>query len=79
LESVLELAVDGLQVAHTAGTGALAALGLLAPVDYCSKKDKYHAVCKGSEWLSRTFPDLSRRVTAVGTGVLLDVQRSLSY
>jgi hypothetical protein len=28
--------------------------------------------------VSRTFPDLSGRVTAVGTGVLLDVQRSLS-
>jgi len=29
--------------------------------------------------VSRTLADLSGRVTAVGTGVLLDVQRSLSY
>ena len=33
LESVAELAVDGLEVAHAAGTGGLPSLGLLAPVD----------------------------------------------
>lgn len=35
LESVAELAVDGLEVSHAAGTGGLPALGLLTPVD-CS-------------------------------------------
>jgi hypothetical protein len=34
LETVLEFAVDGLQVPHATGTGSLPALGLLAPVDY---------------------------------------------
>ena len=33
LESVAELAVDGLEVSHAAGTGGLPSLGLLAPVD----------------------------------------------
>ena len=33
-ESVGELAVDGLEVTHAAGTSGLPALGLLAPVDY---------------------------------------------
>merc|ERR1712063_83242 len=33
LESVAELAVDGLEVAHAAGTGGLPSLGLLAPVE----------------------------------------------
>lgn len=32
-ETVGELAVDGLEVAHAAGAGGLPALGLLAPVD----------------------------------------------
>lgn len=32
LESVAELAVDGLEVSHAAGTGGLSSLGLLAPV-----------------------------------------------
>lgn len=32
-EAVAELAGDGLEVAHTAGTGGLPSLGLLAPVD----------------------------------------------
>jgi hypothetical protein len=32
-ETVGELAVDGLEVTHAAGTGGLPALGLLAPVD----------------------------------------------
>jgi hypothetical protein len=34
-ESVAELAVDGLEVSHAAGTGGLPSLGLLAPVDCC--------------------------------------------
>lgn len=34
LEAVVEAAVDLLEVAHSAGTGGLSALGLLAPVDY---------------------------------------------
>ena len=33
LESVAELAGDGLEVSHAAGTGGLPSLGLLAPVD----------------------------------------------
>ena len=33
LESVAELAVDGLEVSHAAGTGGLPSLSLLAPVD----------------------------------------------
>ena len=33
LESVAELAVDGLEVSHAAGTSGLPSLGLLAPVD----------------------------------------------
>lgn len=32
-EAVAELAVDGLEVSHAAGTGGLPSLGLLAPVD----------------------------------------------
>jgi hypothetical protein len=32
-ESVAELAGDGLEVSHAAGTGGLPSLGLLAPVD----------------------------------------------
>ena len=32
LESVAELAVDGLEVSHAAATGGLSSLGLLAPV-----------------------------------------------
>lgn len=32
LEAVAELAVDGLEVLHAAGTGGLSSLGLLAPV-----------------------------------------------
>jgi hypothetical protein len=34
-ESVAELAGDGLEVSHAAGTGGLPSLGLLAPVDCC--------------------------------------------
>jgi hypothetical protein len=33
LESVAELAVDGLEVSHAAGTSGLPSLGLLAPVE----------------------------------------------
>jgi hypothetical protein len=34
-ESVAELAVDGLEVSHAAGTGGLPSHRLLAPVDCC--------------------------------------------
>lgn len=34
LETILEFAVDGLEVTHAAGAGGLAALGLFAPVVY---------------------------------------------
>ena len=37
LEAVVEAAVDLLEVAHSAGTGGLSALGLLAPVDCRTK------------------------------------------
>ena len=39
LEAVLEAAVDVAQRAHAAAAGGLAALGLLTPVVYCTKKN----------------------------------------
>lgn len=39
LESVREATVDELQVPHSAGTGGLAPLRLLAPVDCCSSRN----------------------------------------
>jgi len=75
-ETVGELAVDGLEVAHAAGTGGLPALSLLAPVD-CAVSvacfedlDRVLVDSAGS----RTLPGLSSRVAARRACVLLDVE-----
>jgi len=92
LEAVAELAGDGLQVLHAAGTGGLSPLGLLAPV-VCSgmlvlwffrsliRGDALAKVDSGIGGLEeggvrRTLPDTGARVTAVGASVLLDVERA---
>lgn len=69
-KSVAELAVDGLEVSHAAGTGGLPSLGLLAPVDCLVLNNilDMFAVDK------RTLAGLSSRVAARGAGVLLDVE-----
>lgn len=42
LETILEFAVDGLEVTHAAGAGGLAALGLFAPVVYWLSESLFH-------------------------------------
>jgi hypothetical protein len=74
LESVAELAVDGLEVSHAAGTGGLPSLGLLAPVDCPVLIDGRGARTGGVH----TLAGLSSRVAALGAGVLLDVERPLT-
>ena len=90
LEAVGELAVDGLEVLHAAGTSGLSPLGLLAPV-VCGRMLVVFLFLRPSEVLSmlysgiggreeggvrRTLPDGCARVTAVGASVLLHVQRA---
>jgi hypothetical protein len=59
-EAVAELAVDGLEVAHAAGSGGLPALGLLAPVDcFVLTID-----LRGRAGSERTLAGLSSRVAA---------------
>ena len=60
LESVAELAVDGLEVSHTAGTSGLPSLGLLAPVDCPMLIFALGARVSGT----RTLAGLSSRVAA---------------
>jgi hypothetical protein len=60
LESVAELAVDGLEVSHAAGTGGLPSLGLLAPVDCPMLIFALGARVSGT----RTLAGLSSRVAA---------------
>jgi hypothetical protein len=47
LEAVLEATVDFLEVAHSAGTGGLATLGLLAPVELAGLSGGVTAVGAG--------------------------------
>ena len=61
LESVAELAVDGLEVSHAAGTGGLPALGLLTPVD-CSNVNLRVRCVRISG--TRTLAGLRSRVAA---------------
>jgi hypothetical protein len=76
-ETVAELARDGLEVSHAAGTGGLPSLGLLAPVDCCGSilvlKSYRGAVGE------RTLAGLSSRVAARGAGVLLDVEGATTW
>lgn len=90
LESVLEAAVDISEVGHAAGTGRLASLGLLAPVDCCSDILVSRCSVPSSQMLDpqtsiakhyekdqrdmRTLASLSGGVTTVGAGRLLDVE-----
>jgi hypothetical protein len=74
LESVAELAGDGLEVSHAAGTGGLPSLGLLAPVDCAVLIAVLGAYAGGRH----TLAGLSSRVAALGAGVLLDVERALT-
>jgi hypothetical protein len=60
LESVAELAVDGLEVSHAAGTSGLPSLGLLAPVDCPMLIFALGARVSGT----RTLAGLSSRVAA---------------
>jgi hypothetical protein len=62
-ESVAELAGDGLEVSHAAGTGGLPSLGLLAPVD-CCLSIPCPVLCRECALGERTLAGLSSRVTA---------------
>lgn len=54
LEAVREAAVDVAEGAQAAGAGGLAALGLLAPVDYCVKKIPCKPMCLVTRVVSST-------------------------
>ena len=69
LEAVLELAWDELEGAHAAGTGGLAALGLLTPVVLNMLVCEMSHVSNGALTLS----DAGAWVSAVGASVLLNV------
>lgn len=71
-ETVGELAGDGLEVTHAAGTGGLPPLGLLAPVD-CIVLIPGSSVSVDSVG-RHTLAGLSSRVSARSAGVLLDVE-----
>ena len=62
-ESVAELAVDGLEVTHAAGTSGLPSLGLLAPVDCFVLTTAPRCLNVGGAG-QRTLAGLSSRVAA---------------
>lgn len=73
-ESVAELAGDGLEVSHAAGTGGLPSLGLLAPVDCAVSIMVLVLVGQQRAARERTLAGLGSRVTARSAGVLLNVE-----
>lgn len=79
LESVLELAGNGLEVTAATGTGGLAALGLLGPVVYgilvCARLLRFGLQIVSERVLVvRTSSDLGSWVSARGASVLLNVE-----
>jgi hypothetical protein len=89
LEAVLEAAGDVLEGPGAAGAGRLSPLGLLAPVVCASVlvsvalalfASRRRGRCEGRWWVGgRTFPDAGARVSAVGAGLLLDVEGAVTW
>lgn len=78
LESVLELAGNGLEVTAASGTGGLAALGLLGPVVcgilVCARCRDSTCDRLGGVLVVRTSSDLGSWVTTGRASVLLNVE-----